>query len=210
MMAAGIPFPLTEILDLTSSDEVVSGSALFDLAVRGDEPIWIKRGDVHAERSEDVVIVQPNEVAVALEAFRRRGIRRISLQRHVSGPVVKFYAVADRGFFRYYDAAVGPSGAPPALDEQRLREIAFAAAEAVGLSIFGGDVVVPSPDEPVLIDLNDWPSFAPFREAAAAHIAEYAALCTEENVRARASAGARQNTPNHHPSSFPHLASDLA
>jgi glutathione synthase/RimK-type ligase-like ATP-grasp enzyme len=210
MMAAGIPFPLTEILDLASTDDVIARSALVELARRASEPIWIKRGDVHAERSEDVVMVRPSEVAAALDAFRNRGIRRISLQRHVSGPVVKFYAVADRGFFRYYDAEAGPSGARPMVDEERLRDIAFAAAEAVGLSIFGGDVVVPSPDTPVLIDLNDWPSFAPFRHAAAAHIAAYAALRSEEAAPSRPSIAARESTAPQQPSPFSSLASDLA
>ncbi|MDQ6926858.1 MAG: hypothetical protein M3154_11580, partial [Candidatus Eremiobacteraeota bacterium] len=40
--------------------------------------------------------------------------------------------------------------------------------------VFGGDVALPAPDAPVLIDLNDWPSFAPFRADAAAAIAAYA------------------------------------
>jgi hypothetical protein len=43
----------------------------------------------------------------------------------------------------------------------------------VGLEVFGGDVAFPEPDAPVLIDLNDWPSFAPVRDAAAAAIAAY-------------------------------------
>jgi hypothetical protein len=139
------------------------------------EPLWIKRGDVHAERSDDVVMVHASEISRVIGAFRARGIGRISLQRHVAGPVVKFYATADRRFFRYYDSAAGASGPVPEVDEARLREVAFAAADAVGLSVFGGDVVVTAPNEPVLIDLNDWPSFAPFRDVAAGHIAAYAA-----------------------------------
>ena len=59
------------------------------------------------------------------------------------------------------------------IDEDRLRELVFAAARAVGLEVFGGDVAFPKPDAPVLIDLNDWPSFAPVRVAAAAAIAAY-------------------------------------
>jgi hypothetical protein len=51
--------------------------------------------------------------------------------------------------------------------------VAFAAARRLGLDVFGGDVALPDPDHPVLIDLNDWPSFAPFRDEAARHIAGY-------------------------------------
>src|SRR5437867_4421072 len=36
-----------------------------------------------------------------------------------------------------------------------------------------GDVAFPEPDRPVLIDFNDWPSFAPFRDEAARAIADY-------------------------------------
>jgi glutathione synthase/RimK-type ligase-like ATP-grasp enzyme len=59
------------------------------------------------------------------------------------------------------------------VDEARLQELAFCAAETVGLEVFGGDVAIPSPDRPVLIDINDWPSFAPFRTEAAGAIADY-------------------------------------
>jgi hypothetical protein len=43
----------------------------------------------------------------------------------------------------------------------------------VGLDVFGGDVAVPEPSRPVLIDLNDWPSFAPIRARAARAIADH-------------------------------------
>lgn len=208
LAAAGIPFPATEIVDLAPIP-AVPPSALLDLAAQHGEPLWIKRGDVHAERSEDVVMVRTHQVRAALDAFRARGIRRISLQRHVTGPVVKFYGVADRGFFRHYDSSTGPSGAVPEVDEHRLREIAFSAAEALGLSIFGGDVVVCSPQEPVLIDLNDWPSFAPFRAAAAAHIARYAAQCAEEKALGR-DATARSTTVSTQHTNNSSLAPDFA
>ena len=134
--------------------------------------VWIKRGDVHAERPEDVVSVPRGEIAAALAAFAARGISWAAVQEHVPGPVIKFYGVADGRFFRYYGAQEGSAASPP-VDEGKLRELAFAAARMLELEIFGGDVVVPAPDRPVLIDINDWPSFAPFREAAADAIAGY-------------------------------------
>jgi hypothetical protein len=97
----------------------------------------------------------------------------VALQEHVPGPVLKFYGVADGRFFRFYDAESGPTGPRPDVDEQRLREMAFTAARCLGLDVFGGDVALPEPDAPVLIDLNDWPSFAPYRDEAARHIANY-------------------------------------
>ena len=188
MRAAGVPFPDTLILECQPEP---SGSAarsrrrrspiadtprdnIVRAALEAGEQIWIKRGDVHAERTEDVVAVPATDVVRAIDVFRARGITRISLQRHVTGPVVKFYGTADGRFFRFYDASAGPNGPAPTVDVERLRAIAFAAAAAVGIFIFGGDAVIRSPNDPVLIDLNDWPSFAPFRDAAADHIAEFA------------------------------------
>ena len=213
MIAAGIPFPPTAIADLAAATaEAIAASPLLRQAALGRDPIWIKRGDVHAERSEDVVAAQALEVPRALDAFRARGIGRISLQQHVRGPVVKFYATADRRFFRYYEATTGPSGATPDVNEQRLRDIAFAAAEAVGLSIFGGDVVLASSNNPVLIDLNDWPSFAPFRDDAADHIAAYALARAESHAQAPESENRQAHTSeaSPHPIPFSSYASDIA
>lgn len=135
--------------------------------------VWVKRGDVHAERPEDVVRVTPEGVGEAVRGFAERGIPWVALQRHVTGPVLKFYAVADGRLFRWYDAASGPGGPAPAVDEAKLRALVFRAAGAVGLDVFGGDVALPSPGSPVLIDLNDWPSFAPYRDEASEAIAGY-------------------------------------
>jgi hypothetical protein len=137
--------------------------------------VWIKRGDVHAERAEDVVSLQRDEITDALRAFAARGISRVAMQEHIAGPIVKFYGVADGSFFRYYDAQH--------VDEERLKELAFAAAQRLGLVVFGGDVACPEPDRPVLIDLNDWPSFAPFRAEAARHIAGYVNSMTTRIIR---------------------------
>ena len=105
----------------------------------------------------------------AIATFARRGVTRVALQAHVGGPIVKFYALADGRFFSWYAADPGRVD----ISEEKLKELVFAAARAVGLEVFGGDVAFPEPDAPVLIDLNDWPSFAPVRAAAAAAIAAY-------------------------------------
>lgn len=170
MAGSGLAFPRTVIVhtrgELPPQEELV---ALFD----GHPQVWIKRGDVHAERPEDVVAVRVAEVAEALRAFAARSISWAAVQEHVPGPVVKFYGVADGRFFRYYGAEAGSAAAPPPVDEGKLRELAFAGARMLGLEIFGGDVALRAPDCPVLIDINDWPSFAPFRGDAASAIAGY-------------------------------------
>jgi hypothetical protein len=158
ILATSAPLPPPDQLNALSPDH---------------EKIWIKRGDVHAERPEDVVASSQREVARALEEFRARGIPWVALQEHVPGPVVKFYGVTDGRFFNWYGSDAGFAGERPAVDENRLKALAFEAAAILGLEVFGGDVAMPEPDHPVLIDINDWPSFAPFREPAARAIADY-------------------------------------
>ena len=180
LAAAGVRFPATDVVDLAAADTApVAHSPVVRAAVAEGGRVWIKRGDVHAERADDVVVVPAAGVAAAAAAFRARGIGRVALQADVAGPVVKFYGVmggvaSEGSFFRWYDAVAGVDGPRPVVDEERLRALAFDAARALGLEVFGGDVALPTPDAPVLIDLNDWPSFAPFRADAAAAIAAYA------------------------------------
>ncbi len=185
LAAAGVRFPATDVVDLALADPAtVAASPVVRAAALSGGRVWIKRGDVHAERADDVVVVAASGVAAAAAEFRARGIGRVALQADVGGPVIKFYGVADGRFFRWYDAAVGLDGPRPVVDEERLRALAFDAARALGLEVFGGDVALPAPDVPVLIDLNDWPSFAPFRAEAAAAIAGYAlGGCAAANQR---------------------------
>jgi hypothetical protein len=167
---AGLPFPAT-VLVATGGPE--AGAPPVHLVADNGHPVWIKRGDVHAQSTADVLSVPPQAVGAALARFADRGIERVALQAHVPGPVVKFYGVTRRGFFHWYPA--DPAQRPDAsADAGRLRTIAERAARALGLAVYGGDAVFAAPDHPVLIDVNDWPSFAPVRARAAGAIARYA------------------------------------
>jgi hypothetical protein len=174
------PFPRTLILPTAAHPTMDAVRALCD----GHPQLWVKRGDVHAERPEDVVSARPADVPMVLQQFARRGIPWAALQEHVPGPIIKFYGIADRRFFRWYGADAGAAGPRPRVDETALQQIAFAAAEALSLDIFGGDVAVPDPQHPVLIDINDWPSFAPFRAEAAEAIGDYVAerVATKQRI----------------------------
>lgn len=166
MEAAGLPFPRTIIIPTAEPQAALP----LVHQLNGDgRPVWVKRGDVHAETRADVVAAKEATVVAAIADFARRGIARVALQAHVPGPILKFYAVADGSFFHWYPA----DGAPMDVDEDRLRELVFAAARALALEVFGGDVAVPQRDAPVLIDINDWPSFAAVRSQAAEAIASY-------------------------------------
>ena len=71
-------------------------------------------------------------------------------------------------FFRSY--AEDGSDLDPA--PSAWRELAERAAAALGLAIYGGDLVVAE-ERVVLVDVNDWPSFSRCRAEAAVAIAEH-------------------------------------
>lgn len=159
MASTSAPFPMTRIVP--TSDSV---PGLDHIA-----PCWVKRGDVHAMTTGDVVFAEtPAAIRVALEDFAARGIRRAALQAHVDGVVVKFYGLADGRFFRCFTQHGDVPASIPAL-----WAAARTGACALGLDVFGGDLVVTAEGRPVLIDLNDWPSFARCRDEAAEAIAGY-------------------------------------
>jgi glutathione synthase/RimK-type ligase-like ATP-grasp enzyme len=160
---SGICVPPSQIVRLEDAEAEIP----LDSSAR----LWLKRGDVHAMEPGDVASVTCKEERdQALEHFFGKSIRDILIQEHVQGPVVKFYGVGAGGYFRAYLAASGDevtAGVGP------LEALARKAARAVGLEVFGGDAVLTETNGPVLIDLNDWPSFSRCRHSAARSIAAY-------------------------------------
>jgi hypothetical protein len=154
-----VPFPSTRLISTIHDPDQAPVLA----------PCWVKRGDVHAMMANDVVFAEkPEDVRAVLADFKARGITRAALQAHVTGVVVKFYGIADGRFFRCYtQAAEVPAPIP------LLWQAAQSGARALGLEVFGGDLVVTENGRPVLVDLNDWPSFARCRDEAADAIASY-------------------------------------
>lgn len=142
---------------------------------------WIKRGDVHATAPGDVVLVRDRAAArEVLGAFRRRGIAGAVVQRHVSGDVFKFYAVRG-GFFRCFAASGGSAGGKGWA--AAMATLAAQGGAAAGLDIFGGDCVRDEHGGLWLVDLNDWPSYAACRAAAADAIAAYLLNLAEHGDR---------------------------
>ena len=163
LFAAGVPFPQTNLVG-TKSDPDLRG---LDLA----SGIWLKRGDVHASVTADVQWVDSRErLEAGLNDFVHRGIGLAALQAHRAGDEIKFYGVAGSAFFHWLYS--GTARKHP-FDTARLQELGNQAAAVAGLDVFGGDVIVSPEGELTLIDLNDWPSFAPCRERASYAIAEH-------------------------------------
>jgi len=170
LLGGKLPFPPTI---LVRTDRPLTPSERRELGELGPGPLWLKRSGVHAEREGDVRRLDREELEDGLAQLAARRIPVAAVQAHLEGPVVKFYGVAGDAFFHAYLAG-SKAPVPPALVEATaLRELAFRAAARLRLDIFGGDVVMVAPGQPVLIDLNDWPSFAPIRASAARAIAGY-------------------------------------
>ena len=158
----GIPFPKSIQVEINSD---------LDINLNGFDPykFWIKRGDVHAVHREDVTLVYSKEENKSvMKEFYRRGIKTVILQEHLEGDVIKFYAVRDSGFFNWYYLN---GRFHTKFDLDKLIELASSSADILGLDVYGGDAIV-SPDGSIsIIDMNDWPSFAPVRDEAKKHIA---------------------------------------
>jgi glutathione synthase/RimK-type ligase-like ATP-grasp enzyme len=147
------------------------------------EKVWVKRGDVHAIHREDVTLVYSRaERDNILREYHRRGIEKAVVQEHIDGDVVKFYSVRGSEFFHWYYLE---KNGQHQFDAKQLKKIAANAADAVNVDIFGGDAIIDKNGGIHIIDLNDWPSYAPIRNEACVHIArlidEKARKFMEEN-----------------------------
>jgi hypothetical protein len=163
LMKAEIPFPKSIILDKNNMTE--DYFSLFKA-----KKVWLKRGDVHAEHKEDVTLIySKNELDTTLEEFSKRGIGKAVIQEHLPGDTIKFYGISGTNFLHWYYLN-GNNHVP--FNENELKKLAFSSAEVLGLDIFGGDVIISPNGSISVIDINDWPSFAPVRDEAAEHIGQ--------------------------------------
>ena len=153
--------------------------------------VWIKRYDFHATQPDDVMYTASEEGwRKALHRFAERGFPYVVVQQNVPGDLVKFYGVTRDAteppgaswFEWFYHRDKGMMG--HMFEVARLRDAALGAAAAVGLEIFGGDAIIRADGEPVIIDLNAWPSYARYRDQAAQAIANHLADRFQRRLRA--------------------------
>lgn len=137
----------------------------------GTEGYWVKRGFGCRQSAADVQYAPDYATAMQLrDEMLDRGIAAVDVRAHVVGDWLKFYGVAGAGFFYAYYPE-GNSG--NRLDEERLKSMLRLTLDSMeGLLVYGGDCVVREDGTPVLVDLNDWPSFSPCRQEAATAIKE--------------------------------------
>jgi hypothetical protein len=163
-----LPFPPSVIIPL---HETASPGTCCPALPESTAGWWVKRGDVHAMQSDDVLFVRhAADVPAQLTRLRQRGISHAVVQEHIVGQEWKFYAVRGHGVLH----AFTPHEAHcPPIDYARLNTLARQASEVLDLDIYGGDCLVTADGTLYLIDINDWPSFRGCRPVAASHIARH-------------------------------------
>jgi hypothetical protein len=173
-----IPVPESRLLDCAAP---VPGGREND---RLFAACWVKPATEHKTREGDVLFASDAScVRDALTRLRERGQPRAIVERHVEGDLVKFYGVsaangageaATPAWFEWFHPRERPA-AGHAVDTELLRAHASRAAGALGLDVWGGDAIVTPAGAIFLIDINAWPSFALYREAAADQIGAHLA-----------------------------------
>jgi glutathione synthase/RimK-type ligase-like ATP-grasp enzyme len=158
----GITFPYSKIVKTNSEEQ-------YKISDVGERKIWLKRGDVHAIHREDVTLVYGDEeLHFLLREFASRDIKDAVIQEHIYGDVIKFYAVKGTSFFYWYYVNGNNHFR---IDINHLKSLAFKSADILDLTVYGGDAIVSEDGTITIIDINDWPSFAPIRDEASRYIA---------------------------------------
>src|SRR5208282_1295269 len=92
---AGIPTPVGA---LVRTDQRIDQRALGGVDL--DQPVFVKRGDLHALGADDVQrALGRQEVEAKLTSLARRGVLRAYVQQEYPGGVVKFYGVSGGSYF---------------------------------------------------------------------------------------------------------------
>ena len=180
LLGSGIAYPESIIVN---TDEAV----IDRLKKMKIDRCWIKRGESHSLHHEDVCYARHAEEAQELlQEFFLRGIKKAVINRHLDGELVKFYGVAGTPFFyTFYPFRQqhGKQADPdrPQADPDKMRAMCEKAAEELDVKIYGGDCILSDDGTLSLIDINDWPSFAPCRQDAAPAIARYVMTAIKEH-----------------------------
>jgi len=169
LVGNNIPFPESKVVN---TDTAIRDS----LATAGITRCWIKRADFHTRHKEDVSYARtPEEAQELVQEYFMRGITRAVIQRHIDGELIQFYGITGSPFFFWFfpmhDAQKPSSGLQDTIGAT-LRSITTNAATELGIMIFGGECILTPEGKLLIIDINDWPSFAPCRPEAATAIAK--------------------------------------
>jgi len=155
------------------SQIIYTNDLVANLNFSSTDGYWVKRGDVHATTSEDVVFYETAPQAIdAVKLFKKRNIESVVIQEHIPGNIYKFYWVAGG----YFTARLVHSSINETIpfEMKAMEACAALAAKKMHLQVCGGDCIVTKDGTFHIIDLNDWPSFRTCRDTASVAIANFA------------------------------------
>ncbi len=178
LLAQDIPYPKSVVINTSTAIDTIFGQL-------GNGGVWLKRGDFHAIHKEDVSFAASIEEAQGiLEEYALREIEEAVVSEHLQGDLVKFYGVRGTDFFYWFYPyehnhhkyavyeQINGKLVYNSFDMRRLQETADRAASVLNVEIYGGDAIINANGSFHIIDLNDWPSFAPCRTEGARAIAD--------------------------------------
>ena len=138
--------------------------------LEGHDGYWVKRGDDYTMCEQDVQYAADEAQALLIcQEMQHCGITAVDVRSHVQGHLLKCYGVAGTSFFHCHHPADAPC---PAFDSSALHHLLSKVAALVGLTVYGCDCIIRADGSPVIIDVNDWPSFSPCLDEAAVAIAQ--------------------------------------
>lgn len=178
-LLAGHHIPIAPFIAVDTNISVIE-----TLREQGISKCWIKQADYHSRHKEDVTFVRHAEEAQeVLQEYFMRGITQAIICRHQQGELIRFYGVRGGNFFKWFFPMDERHFAPDInenaiahdtkIDTETLQRLCDSAAQILDIDIYGGDCIMLPGGELRIIDVNDWPSFAPCRKAAAASIARF-------------------------------------
>ena len=135
---------------------------------KGDCGYWIKRSEVGTHKMDDVVFAEDEKTCKEFVRQMQRQGSKVLVTAHVRGAHLKFYRVLGTPFFYFL---FPEPGLHFPFDASALQKDADTVAGEIGMQVYGGDCIVREDGSYVIIDFNDWPSFASCREEAARAIA---------------------------------------
>lgn len=168
---AGVPMPQSFVVDTDVDVRRLLGKAGFG-------PCWVKKGEAPVLHLEDMARCRHVEEAQEiLHEFFFRHISKAVVSRAVEGEKIRCYGIASTGVFHAFLPFCNRSGddASGILDPAlfgKARSICMKAAEVLKVDVFGCDLILDGEDRCLLVNFDDWPSFAPIRKEAARAIAK--------------------------------------
>ena len=168
---AGIPIPQSFVVETDVDVRKQLRKAEFG-------PCWVKKGDAPVHHLEDIARCRHAEEAQEiLHEFFFRRISKAVVSRDVAGEKIRCYGIASSGIFHAFlpfRNSAGEEGAGQLSDDllAEVRDICMKAADVLRVDVFGCDVALDPEGRCLLVNFDDWPSFAPIRKPAAKAIAK--------------------------------------